>query len=78
MVCNTIHGSPIKINHLIDSHAGNVWGLGLWFKFPMMFGDSCNESPKREKVAINHMMRAKKLNFQFLEKSNVTVQLQKL
>ena len=49
MVCN-IHGSPIKINHLIDSHAGNVWGLGLWFKFPMMFGDSCNESPKREKA----------------------------
>ena len=63
IICNTINGDPIKINRLMDSHVRNVWRLGLWFKFSMMFGDSCNESPKREKVVINHMMRAKKHKF---------------
>ena len=50
------------------------WARGLSFLI-MMFGDSCNGSPKREKVVVNHMMKAKKHKFSVFERSNVNMQL---
>ena len=43
------------------------WARGLSFLI-MMFGDSCNGSPKREKVVVNHMMKAKKHKFSVSQK----------